>query len=164
MGTLRFALPLVALALVTLATSRRAEGASVDVTANVVATCSVTVVPLSFGTYDIGDPTDATGLGSLTTDCSASAPFMVTFDQGLYPAPSSTDDAPARRMGSSTSSDTIGYELLCDGQPVGATASSALLGFGAASAESHVLSGRIPAQQLVASGTYTDTVVATITY
>jgi len=136
------------------------------VSATVIATCTIVAAPVNFGTYDVTavTPTDATG--TVTITCSNGAAVYVTLGQGSNPGAGSTDPAPARQM-SAGGTDRIGYGLFSDAGHTttwGNTQATGLTATGNGAAQALSVFGRIPAGQGVASGAYTDSVLATVNY
>ena len=144
----------------------QAEAANIDVTANVVATCTLTVTGVGFGNYDITSGTDDTAAGSLTVNCSQSAPWRVEMDDGLHQDATSTVDAPVRRMENldTTTDDYLNYSITVGGANIGGSPASDLSGNGTNGDQVFAIDGVITAGQLVPAGDYSDTVVATLYY
>jgi len=144
--------------------------ANLSVTATVSGACSVTTSPVAFGAYNplSGSLLDATG--AVTVTCTSGTTYSIALDAGANA--STTSDANTRRMLANTS-DFLPYALYLDsghttiwgdglnGTSVNPT-SSTFTGDG--TAQGRTVYGRIAAGQNVAPGTYSDTVVATITY
>jgi spore coat protein U-like protein len=140
--------------------------ASLDVTANVVAVCNISVASVAFGQYDVTSLTPLTAAGSVSVNCTTGAPYSVTFNQGLNPAGSSTVDAPERQMANQTagSTDVLAYSLSYGGSPIGGSALSDIAGTGNGASQTYTIDGSIPSGQAVGDGAYLDTVVATVNY
>lgn len=144
--------------------------ANLSVTATVSASCLVTTGAVAFGAYTAssGSPTDATGAVNVT--CTTGTTYSIALDAGTYP--SSPGDASARRM-SDGSSHYLAYSLYLDsgrttlwgdgsnGTSVNPTSGSFT---GDGSAQGRTVYGRVPANQYVTPGAYSDTVTATVTY
>lgn len=131
-----------------------------SITAAAAAICTVTAGTLGFGTYN--GTTAATAAAAISVNCSNGAAYQVGLDDGLDPS------ATARRMAGPGGA-RLSYELYSnsartlawgDGSALGARVS----GTGSGSAQSLTVYGRIPAGQLVAAGSYTDSVVVTVEY
>ena len=131
------------------------------VTATNVTTCSLTATNVDFGTTGVLQAAlDATGTLSVT--CTASAPYNI----GLNAGTGSGATVAVRLM--TLSGATIRYSLYTTaarttvwGNTVG---TDTVAGTGTGTAQTITVYGRIPAQTTPAPGTYTDTIVATVTY
>ena len=132
---------------------------SLDVSANVTNTCTISTAPLSFGAYDplLGSPNDNTGTVSIT--CTSGAAVTLELDNGAnYLA--------SRRMASGAN--FLNYEIYQDAGrltrwgSVAAAENQSTTGTGVQ--QDFFAYGRIPALQNVPSGTYTDTVVAAVNF
>jgi spore coat protein U-like protein len=139
---------------------------NLNVSATVVATCTIVAAPVNFGTYDITAPGDHTATGSVTVNCSQGAPVFVTLGQGVTPGTGSTDAVPARQMDAGTGT-MLGYNLFQDAgftRAWGNTAATSVGTSGTGANQALVVYGVIPAGQAVPSGTYQDSVIATVNY
>lgn len=142
--------------------------ANLSVTASVSASCSVSTTPLAFGAYDpvganAATPLDATG--GVVVTCTNGASTTVTLGQGSNANTGSTDAAPLRRMASG--GNYLSYMLYQNAGHTtvwGNTAGTGLAHTGTGTATTVTVYGRIAAGQNVASGSYADTVVATVTF
>jgi spore coat protein U-like protein len=139
---------------------------NLDVTANVVNSCSITTSAVAFLTnYDVTSASPNTGTGSVTINCTNGAPVYITLGEGANPASGSSAAAPLRQMASGA--DRLGYDLYQDPLMTtvwGNTAGTAVNAVGTGAADVHTVYGSIPAGQLVASGAYADGVLATVNY
>ncbi len=140
------------------------------VTAQVDATCTVTTSALAFGNYDpisthATSPLD--GTGTVTVKCANGLSAVITLGQGSYPDSGSTDASPLRRL-SDGSSSYLSYSLYQDGSRAttwGNTSGTGVSTTGTGSDDSHTVYGRIPGGQgSVDAGSYSDTVVVTVTF
>jgi spore coat protein U-like protein len=137
-----------------------------QVTATVGANCTITAAALDFQAYDpVGtnatSPLDQTG--SVTVSCTKGASIWVGLDAGLYGAVGSFG---TRAMYNST--DHLGYELYSDsgrstvwGDTSGTGASWTSPGM---AAHAMTIYGRIGAGQDVSTGSYADTITATVNF
>ncbi|MDP9151155.1 MAG: spore coat U domain-containing protein [Myxococcota bacterium] len=142
---------------------------NLSVTATIAANCTISTTAVAFGSYDpivtnASTPLDSTG--TVTTTCSTGASPQITLGQGANAGGGSTDTVPVRQMASGAA--RLGYSLY---QQTGrttvwgntlATAPAAVTGTGVA--QVFTVYGRVPAAQNVATGSYTDTVVATVNF
>ena len=150
--------------------------ANLNVTAHVGGSCSIGSGigggTLNFGTYDPVIVNSALGIdlfgtGSLSVQCTLLGTAVITLGQGLHPGTGSTDAAPLRRMRNTASADYLSYFLYQDVTRLlvwGDTAGTALPFLGTGLPVPVVVYGTVPRGQNVPSGTYNDTVVATITF
>lgn len=141
---------------------------NMTVTATVTSSCTISAGPLAFGNYDAvaGPQVDATA--QLSVACSRGAITSITLGQGQNPGVGSTDAVPLRRMKRDTATEMLSYMLYQDALrvlPWGNTALTGHVYIPATSAATNVpVYGRINALQDVPTGSYTDVVVATITF
>ncbi|SEI88474.1 Csu type fimbrial protein [Frateuria terrea] len=140
------------------------------VSASVTATCTIDASGgLAFGAYDpvvTNASTDLTGQGTIDTTCTNGASVTVTLGQGANADTGSSDAAPVRRM-LSGASDYLSYQLYSDsGRSTvwGNTAGTGAPVTGTGTVVSTTVYGLITAGQNVPSGSYSDTVVATVTF
>jgi len=140
-------------------------GGRMEVTASVVANCRLVVAPLSFGTYDPLDghsvqPADASTVISVT--CTRNTGAAVSFDFGMY-----SSSGPDRGM-SATGSEVLRYQIYRDAARslVWSRGADALqvVSRGVTSAELLTVFGRIPPNQEVAPGAYSDLLTATVDF
>lgn len=160
----RLSLPLAALALgLPMAVQAATTTTTFQVTATVLARCTITATDLAFGDYDPtnASPTDATS--TITVRCNKNKAYDVGLDAGTFSGATVT----TRRM-SGPDPDGLNYELYQDatrainwGNTVGTNTVS---GTGSGSTQTLTVYGRIPNDQSVADGAYSDTITATITY
>jgi spore coat protein U-like protein len=130
-----------------------------SVTSTVVPGCSISANPLSFGTYT---GVVANGTTTLTVQCPSGTPYNVGLDQGQASGATVT----TRRM--MNGSNTLNYTLYSDsartknwGNTVG---TDTVAGSGSGANQSLTVYGQIPASQRPVPGSYTDTIIATLTY
>jgi spore coat protein U-like protein len=127
--------------------------------ANVVPNCLVTAQNINFGDHGVLDaPVDATG--GLDVTCTPGTPYTVGLNDGL-----SGDSPTGRRM--TRGSQTVIYGLYKDAArslPWGSSGGDLLAGAGIGATQSVSVYGRVPAQQTPSPGTYSDTVIVTVTY
>ena len=144
--------------------------ANLSVTATVTSTCVVATTTVAFGIYDpsAGSPTDATG--AVTVTCTPLMTYSIALGAGANP--STTGNVNTRRM-LANASDYLPYQLYLDAGHTtvwgdGANGSSVNPTTGTFSADGTAQSknvyGRVTAGQYVPTGSYVDTVLATITY
>lgn len=130
------------------------------VTSTVQATCVVSANNLAFGTYN-GTQTDATT--SISVSCTTTTPYNV----GLNTGTASGATVTTRQM-TGPSASLLNYSLFRDsartlnwGNTVG---TDTVTGTGNGTAQVLNVYGTVPAGQLVTPGSYSDTIVVTVTY
>ncbi len=137
----------------------------------VVGVCSISATGFST-TYD---PTGANAAsnkdvtGSVSTLCTNGAAATITLGQGLNAAPGSTDTAPLRRLSSGGGAPTyLNYSLSQDASRTvawGNTQATGVVVNGTGNLAPVTAYARLPSAQTTAAvGTYTDTVIATVTF
>jgi spore coat protein U-like protein len=141
--------------------SSHATTAPFTVTATNATICLVSAATLNFGSTGVlRSSLDNTS--SITVTCTNAAPYTVALDGGLSGATN-----PAQRK-MAQAAQTITYGLYQDagravpwGDSVGV---NTMTGTGTGLAQTLTVYGRVPAQNTPAPGTYSDTVVMTISY
>jgi len=131
---------------------------TMNVSATVVAACTVSATPLAFGNY-VGDALD--GTSTITVNCGNGVAYGVELSAGSG-SPTSTTRAMA-----SSGGDPLDYEIYTDAGrstvwAVGASGSQPGTGTGAD--QSLTAYGRIPSGQSAPAGSYTDALTITVTY
>jgi spore coat protein U-like protein len=142
---------------------------NLSVTASVTANCTITTAAVAFGAYDpvVANASSAlNGTGTVSVTCTNGASTTVTLGQGSNANTGSTDVAPARRLNDG-GADFLTYSLYSN------TARTAVWGNTAGTGVAHTGTGLLTALtvygavdpgQNVPAGSYSDTVVATITF
>ncbi|HEV2271319.1 MAG TPA: spore coat U domain-containing protein [Steroidobacteraceae bacterium] len=151
------------------ATQAGTATSSLSVTATVSANCTITTAPVAFGAYDpivtnATNPLD--GTGTVTVTCTNGSAVAVTLGQGTNAAGGSTDAAPARQM-KDAGTDLLAYTLYQDSGRTtvwGNTVGTSVSDTGNGTAQSLTVYGAVAAGQNVPAGSYSDTVVATVTF
>ncbi len=131
------------------------------VTATNVTQCSVSSTAVNFGTAGVlQSNVDATGTVSLT--CTNAAPYTISLNGGNAGA----TDPTLRKLASGANQITYGlYQDAARTLPWGSTAgTNTQAGTGTGLSQTYTVYGRVPPQTTPAPATYSDTVVATITY
>lgn len=156
----------VLLALCAGAAHAGSTSASLGVSATVSSVCTATTTPIAFGTYNPASGSALDASGAVMVTCTVGTTYSVALNAGANP--SVAGDVTTRRM-ADASSNYLPYQIYLDsshntvwGNGTSGSASSGHTGDG--SAQGYTAYGRIPASQYVVPGSYTDTVVATITY
>jgi spore coat protein U-like protein len=134
--------------------------ANFNVTATVLTSCGVSASDLAFGTYDAASATDTTATSTVTVTCSLLTPYTISLDSG------SNASGSTRRMGSGAS--RLSYEIYRDvGMSNVFGTVGALLGVsgvGTGLAVPSTIYGKIPKNQAVIAGSYTDQITVTVDY
>ena len=144
------------------------QTANLDVSATVSANCSITTAAVAFGTYDPVITNATTALdstGTITTTCTNGASVTILLGQGSNANTGSTDAAPERRMLSGAN--YLNYQLYSDTSRTvvwGNDTTTDVAETGTGSAVNTTVYGSVPAGQNVPAGTYSDTVVATVSF
>ncbi len=137
---------------------------SFGVSATVQQVCSVATTNLGFGTYNAssGSPNNATS--TVTVTCTPSSSYTIAMDAGT-----TSGGTEAVHLMTDGSSHTLTYNLYSNmGRTTkwgdGTLSTSTVSGTADGTAQPYTVFGQVPAGQYVASGSYTDTVTATVTY
>ena len=141
--------------------SSHATSAPFTVTATNVTICSVNASTLNFGSAGVlRSALDATS--SIAVTCTNAAPYTVALDGGLAGVANPTQ----RKMSQGAEQITYGlYQDAGRAMPWGDSAGvNTMAGTGSGLAQNFTVYGRVPAQSTPSPGTYSDTVVVTITY
>jgi spore coat protein U-like protein len=166
------AIPLFVAALLIAASVSFASGTAtsdLSVSASVADNCTISTSALAFGSYDpisANASSDLDNTGSVSVTCTSGASANVTLGQGSNADTGSTDAAPLRRMADG-SSHYLSYSLFSDtnrSTAWGNTSGTGVDHTGTGSSASLTVYGRITAGQNVPAGSYSDTVVATVTF
>lgn len=131
---------------------------SMLVSATVLSTCLVAVLPMAFGNYDT---TQNDAQADVTVTCTGTTPWTLDIDGG------GSGSISAREM-TDGGSESLDYQLYTDAGRTtvfgdGATGDTAT-GTGSGLPQTVTVYGRVPASQFPAAGAYTDTVTVTLTY
>jgi spore coat protein U-like protein len=143
---------------------------NLTVSATVVETCIInSTTAVAFGNYDPVDTHSGSTLdnsaGNINLTCTDDSLATITIGQGSNPDGSSTDAAPLRQMLNGTFD--LPYQLYLDsvgGTVWGDTTLTGKSYTGVGTAENVTVYGRIAAGQNVPAGSYTDTVLVTVTF
>jgi spore coat protein U-like protein len=142
--------------------------ANLSVTASVTANCTITTTAVAFGPYDpitTNASTALDGSGSVSITCTSGASATVTLGQGSNADTGSTDAVPVRRL--TDGSHFLSYTLYQDTNRTtawGNTSGTGVASTGTGAAVSLPVYGSVSSGQNVPAGSYTDTVVATVTF
>ena len=143
--------------------------ANLAVNASVTANCTITTTAVAFGAYDpvsANASTALNGTGALNVTCTSGASATLTLGQGANADTGSTDTVPARRMNDG-GTNFLSYTLYSEPTRTtvwGNTAPTGLAITGSGTQVAETVYGTVAAGQNVPAGTYSDTVVATVTF
>jgi len=142
--------------------------ANLQVTATIAASCSITTTPVAFGEVPLNYQSKETN-GAIKVTCSNGTTAVVTLDEGLNKEMSSSPAYPRRQMKHSSADSTIRYYLYSDngntdfGTNEGPQ--NTLIGTGLEqSVNVFGSAGVSDTSEPPVPGSYSDTVVATVTY
>lgn len=145
------------------------ETANLTVSASVAASCSISTTEMAFGAYDPAVTHIATDLdaatGKVSVTCTNGETVTLTLGQGSNADAASTDIDPIRRMISGA--ELLSYDLFSESTRTtewGNTAATGLDVTGTGAAVESTVYGRVGQNQQVPVGSYSDTVVATVTF
>ncbi|MFZ9734251.1 MAG: spore coat U domain-containing protein [Burkholderiaceae bacterium] len=151
----------VALGLTGLGMSKMAwadsESSSFRVGIEVVATCSISAADMTFNTITTGTTAQTDAASDITVNCSLDAPYQISLSNG-------SNFSAGRRL--ANGNHFINYSLFQDPSRATQWDTANTLNFtGNGSDQVHTVYGRVAAGQSVPNmGSYSDTIVATITY
>lgn len=140
---------------------------NMSVSATVSNNCTISAGALSFGSYGLANVngTDLDATATITLQCTSGASATITLGQGLHADTGSTDAAPLRRL--QAGSDFLSYALyqIADHSVAwGNTGGTGVGVTGTGASDTVTVYGRVAGSQNVPAGSYSDTVVATITF
>lgn len=145
------------------------DTANLSVTASVSANCTISTAAVAFGAYDPVSANAASalnGTGTVTVTCTTGSGATITLGQGSNADAGSSAAVPLRRMADS-GSDFLSYFLYQDSGRTtvwGNTEGTGVDHEGDGTATGITVYGRIPAGQNVPADSYSNTVVATVTF
>jgi spore coat protein U-like protein len=142
------------------------QTADLTVSADVAAVCTISTSPLAFGSYNTVTGAAVNGTGVVTVTCTTGSTAHVTLGQGAHANTGSTDAIPLRRMSDGGTS-FLSYQLFSDSNRTllwGNTELTGVARTGTGAADALTVFGTINALQNVPAGSYSDTVVATVTF
>jgi len=132
--------------------------------------CSVSATPIQFLSYNVFELLPNDGISTVTVTCTGLANLGVSYDLQL--GPGSSGDIYARHMTSGTTSDELSYQVYTNiGRTTvwgngaqGSTISGSLIVQIIATSRIHTVYTRLPSEQVVTSGTYSDAPIMTIVF
>lgn len=124
------------------------------------AVCSLNVIGINFGLYDVFSPTPLDGTGTIDVSCDARTAFIVSFSTGLSTSYTARQMAYGiNRLNYNLYRNAARNRVLGDG-----TGNTEVFSLNNARNRSFTVYGRIPPQQNVYVGSYTDNVIVTVTF
>lgn len=152
-------------------TAQAATGTTTfTVTATVVNNCVISSTNIAFGNYDPTAATAITAQGAVTARCTKGDVVSVALGQGANAAGASTAAVPARQMVSGANLLPYHIFIAASGNTewgtgtVGTNTPAAQTAVSANTPLTFTTYGSLPAGQDVPAGSYTDSVVATVTF
>ena len=144
------------------------DTATMAVTTSVSMSCTITAGAMTFASYDPTDAADNDANATITSTCTAGGAAVITMGQGDRSRSGSTDAIPLRAMYSGgDDGEYLLYELYSDsagGTAWGNTSATGKAITADGTAQDFTAYGRIPKNQTVSSGSFSDTVQVTLTY
>lgn len=141
------------------------DTATMAVTASVASSCDISASALGFGAYNPIVAADVDATATVNVTCTSGFVTNVRLDDGVNQNTGSTDAAPLRRAVSGLN--FLNYQLYSDTarETVWANTDATDVGHtGTGQAVALTVYGRIPMSQNVPTGTYTDTITATVIF
>ncbi len=173
MKHLRNAMLFASIGLIAAGAHAGTETATLTVTATVNSSCTINTSPVNFGTYNPSATAPTTVSGAVAVACVKGSVPVISLSGGLNPG----TNAGERAMKHTDGEDKLAYYLYkpaslnaaCTGNESsvwGATAADRLEPGAVTSIAqtTYNICGKVPAQQDVATGTYQDTVTATVEF
>lgn len=146
--------------------SAATDDENLAVSATVVNSCVIATSALAFGDYNPTAADADLSTGQLLLTCTKDATATLTLGQGANADTGSTDIDPSRRMASGGS--FLSYELFKDSSRLTEWGNTEATGAShtqtSISEQSVTVYGKVAAGQNAPAGSYTDTVVATVTF
>jgi len=140
------------------------------VTATVLKSCAVTTANIAFGNYDPTATVALVATGAVNAKCTIGSVVAVALNEGVNKAAASTPAVPARQMIGGTGTNLLPYHIYTT--PAGTTEwgnttvqePATQTSVSVNTALVFPTNGSLPALTDVPSGTYIDTVTATLTF
>lgn len=161
----------ITIAMSTALMAQTTKTSNLSVTASVANNCTISTTSVAFGAYDpivANASSNNDNTGKVTVTCTSGASTTITLGQGSNAGSGSTDAAPARRLtDGATTASYLTYALYSEsGRSTvwGNTSGTGVAHTGTGTATDLTVYGRITSGQNVPAGSYTDTVVATVTF
>ena len=139
---------------------------TMTVTTSVEMSCSITTVPMNFSSYDPTSNTDLDATAIITSTCTSGGATVMTMGQGAHALTGSSVTTPLRAMDDGNDN-ALGYFLYTNiARDIvwGDTADTGKAITATGNADPTTVYGRIPKGQTPPAGSYTDSVLVTLTY
>jgi spore coat protein U-like protein len=143
--------------------------ASMAVTTSVSMSCTITAGTMTFASYDPTVTTDTDATATITSTCTAGGAAVITMGEGGRARSGSSDAIPLRAMynGSEGTPEYLLYHVYSDsagGTVWGNTSDTGKSITADGTAQAFTAFGRIPKNQTVSAGSFSDSVTVTLTY
>ena len=151
------------IALLSLSAFATDVSANLSVSANVVNACTVSAGSLDFGDYDPLSGSDVDDSGSFDVRCTNGGQATIKLGEGAHPSAGSAPAAPLRNM--DNSGNALSYQLYTDSGRTTVWENATGVSYtGDGTTDTQTVYGRIVAGQNAVAGSFSDTVVITVTY
>lgn len=151
------------------ASAAGSASSNLSLSASVSANCTISTAPISFGAYDPVSANASSALnatGTVTVTCTNGSTGVISLGQGSNAAADSTNSSPSRQL-SDGASHSLAYSLYQDSSRMtvwGNTTETGVTHHGDGTATGITVYGSVPGGQNMPAGSYSDTVVATVTF
>ena len=143
------------------------DTATMAVTTSVSMSCTITAGAMTFASYNPTDATDNDANATITSTCTTGGAAIITMGEGNRSQDGSSDSAPLRAMYNEGASEDLVYQVYSDsagGTVWGNTSETGKSITADGTAQTFTAYGRIPKNQTVGAGAYSDSVTVTLTY
>ena len=139
------------------------------VSTSVLMSCTISAGAMTFASYDPTAAADNDATATITSTCTTGGAAVITMGQGSRAQAGSTDAIPLRAMfnGDEGGPEDLDYHLYSDsagGTVWGNTAGTGKAITADGTAQNFTAYGRIPKNQTVTAGSFSDSVAVTLTY
>ncbi|PKO31254.1 MAG: spore coat protein U [Betaproteobacteria bacterium HGW-Betaproteobacteria-7] len=121
-------------------------------------TCGVSATGVNFGSYDVFSNVNSDGAGSVSVSCDAAASYSIAISSGNGSYVSRWMASGAHQLAYNLYREASRSTIWGDG-----TGGSAVVS-GSGTGATHTVYGRVPSRQNVYAGSYSDSIVVTVTY
>ena len=145
------------------------DTATMAVATSVSMSCTITAGAMTFASYNPTDAADNDANATITSTCTTGGAAIITMGQGNRSQVGSSDAAPLRAMynGSEGAPEDLVYQVYSDsagGTVWGNTSDTGKSITADGTAQAFTAYGRIPKNQTVGAGSFSDSVTVTLTY
>ncbi len=143
------------------------QTADLAVSATVVSTCTLSASTAPFNNVDLSNAATLSGTGTLSVQCTNGASASIALSDGSHADAGSSADTPLRRMVNGTDGEYLAYTISQD------SGNSVIWGYGAGNKLGYTGTGLLESKDVYLAitpgqnktvGSYSDTVVATISF